>query len=620
MRMLASLLFALPAPAVAATPTASSVGTSMEGTRHTAARAFDGLLSTAWSEGAMGDGEGEWLEIRFDRPVDVASVSVWPGWLGGMNREVREYGRPRTVTLSFGVGRGEPVVKQEVMLDPGAEGPLRHDVLVEVSQARSLRITLDEVYGGGIHSDTFIAEVALNLVAGEPVSQVEAVGSWLSSDAGQRVAAAHHDRAVGLYDKIQAEQFGDRDSLQQLMDWAIDGAPHVRERARSRVPAGFRVAAIQPDETALKALLKVKDANAVSAIERAALRTTGSLSAELARRADMLAAYAEIKGGGARNIPPWGQEGFEKGALRSLGEPLPLAIDSNGGVFVADLGNHRVQRFDLDTGIVDETWGAPEADLTEIWFYKTRDFYASGAAPSTAPGGFVHPVDLSVRRGKDGDSVFVLDLGAEPGHKGSWGRITHIDPAGQIAHTQPLPFDGPISANVSGEGHIVTTKKHVIVLWANEGITYTLPDWEPSETFRLEDGAPEGAVAFGNGKLGLVYGRELVLYSTDGFRHGDVIGDSLGPGYESWGLTLDERGKLWAALDTGEIVKFKRPGKVDFRFTLGDYSFVEPRIAVLDDHVFVTTRDQILRGDALQLYAEQSTGESRENLDLGISP
>ncbi len=221
-----------------------------------------------------------------------------------------------------------------------------------------------------------------------------------------------------------------------------------------------------------------------------------------------------------------------------------------------------------------------------------------------------------MRRGKDGDSVFVLDLGAEPGHKGSWGRITHIDPAGPIAHTQPLPFDGPISANVSGEGHIVTTRKSVIVLWANEGIAYSLPGWEPGERFRLEDGSPEGAVAFRNGKLGLVYGRELVLYSTDGFRHGDIIGDSLGSGYEAWGITLDERGKLWAALDTGEIVKFKRPGEVDLRFTLGDYSFIEPRIAVIDDHVFVTTRDRILRGDALQLYAEQRSGEQRSNLEL----
>ena len=224
-------------------------------------------------------------------------------------------------------------------------------------------------------------------------------------------------------------------------------------------------------------------------------------------------------------------------------------------------------------------------------------------------------------RDKDGDSVFVLDTAvAEAGHKGSWGRVTVIGPDGKVTRTVQLPFDQPISSGVGGEGHIVVAGKSVVVVWGNEGVAYALKDWSELGRFDIEDGVPNGAVGFSNGKVGLVFGDDLVLYSVDGFRHGGLLGDSLGQGFQDWGVTLDERGKLWAVLDTGEVVKFKKPGKVDFRFVLGDYSLDVPRIAVIDDHVFVTTRDSILRGDALELHAQQSTGETRENLDLGDGP
>ncbi|MEQ1566260.1 MAG: hypothetical protein ABMA64_11530 [Myxococcota bacterium] len=581
---------------------ASSEAVSTEGVAHRASSAFDGLFTTGWAEGDTGDGAGAWIEVRFAQPIDVASVSLFPGWLGGSDREIREYGRPKLVTLSIETA-GEPVVKQERLLDPGESGPLRHDVRIDAPQAKALRVTIDEAFPGGLVSDTFIAEIAVNLIAGTPAPAVGEVVSWLDSDAGKAASASQRDAAIALFDKIHAEQFGDSDSLDQLMAWAADGAPYLRDRVTNKVPAAFRVNALQPDKTSIEALLKLRDSNAIPAIERAALRVAGPLAADLRRRAKLFDAYQELRGGGGRNIKPWGQEGFAKGALRSLGTPLDVVVDGYGGLYVADTGNNRVQRFSVDTGVVEKVWGAAEPAVTDVWFTGTRDGYASGAAPGEGDGEFVNPVDLALVPGKDGDGLLVLD---------ARGRVTHIDAAGNVAHVQKMTYEMGVS---SAEGHLVLVgKSKVAVVFGNIGAVYDLRDWSELGAFELKEGPPSGAVALPGNKLGLVYGQHLIGYSLDGFRHGDLLGDSLGGGFQDWSVTLDEKGKLWAVLDTGSVVKFKKPGKVDFAVTIGEYSLQTPRIAVYQDLVFVTESDRILHADALELLAKAESGESGSGL------
>ena len=607
------------AAAAHAGPKASSSATSNDGVAHPASHAFDGLLATAWAEGEMGEGQGSWLEVRFDRPVDVGSISIWPGWLGGVNRDLKLHGRPRNVTITFDVAGGEDVVIQEVLLDPGEEGPLRHDAAVEAPKTVGMRITVDEVYPGGIYSDMYIAEVALNLTGGAPPGPVTGVRDWMKSESGARMESDHNEKAQALIDKINTEQFGDSDSLKTLMDWAADGAPYLRRRVSSRVPAGFRINALRPDEAALNALLRLQDPNGIPAIERAALRTTGKVSTELRKRAKMFDAFADLKGG-QRNIPPWGTAGFGKGAFQTFGEPLNLAIDDYGGVWLADTANHRVQRLGVGNGLFEQAWGSPKTELTDFWFYRKRDPYPAGAAPGTSGDqAFVLPVDVEVQRGKKGDHTYVLDYAAEPDSKGPYGRITHITPDGNVAHREKLPFTNPIGPKAGGEGHLVVVGKKVIAIWANQGVEYRLPDWERGQVFSLEDGSASGAIALKGGKVGLVYGQDLVMYSTDGFRHGSVLGEALlGAGYEDWGLAYDERGKLWAVLDNGEVFKLKGLKKVDFKIRVADVPTPMPRIAAYDDHVYVTTGNRIIQGDALEMLSEQTEeAPARENLDVG---
>ncbi|MEO0605866.1 MAG: hypothetical protein AAF211_30830, partial [Myxococcota bacterium] len=435
--LLLTTLFAFQADAA---PRASSSTTDSDGRAHPASHAFDGLLSTAWAEGASGDGAGEWIEVRFAQRIDVASVSIWPGWLGGRNREIREFGRPRTVTLTFDTASGK-VETTDVILDPAEAGPLRHDVPVEAAGARSMRVTIDDPYGGGIRSDTYIAEIAVNLAAGDVPNAVGATRTWMEK--ATTSAGRHRDETIALFEKISAEQFGDQDSLDKLLDWAADGAPYMRNRVRTRVPDGFRVQALPPDEAAIQALLKLKDANAVPAIERASLRVTGKDARVLDRRAKLFEAYGDLIGGGARLVEPWGQSGFAKGALRAFGEPLNLALDPRIGVLVADVANHRVQRFAFADGRVDQVFGAQEPGLSDSWFGARRDPYAAGSAPGSEPGQFVHAIDVASRPKKQGAEVLVLDQGHTPKTKGNWGRLTHLDAEGNVLHAQALGFDRP---------------------------------------------------------------------------------------------------------------------------------------------------------------------------------
>jgi hypothetical protein len=598
----------LAAQVALAGPVASSEGVGTDGTRHTAARAFDGLFSTGWAEGDMGDGEGAWLELRFDRPIDLGSISIFPGWLAGMNREIKEYGRPKLLTVTVQTAK-EPFVKQERLLDVGYEGPMRHDVLLDVAGARSVRITLDDVYTGGLYSDTFIAEVAINLLAGPVPSSVTDLKTWMTSDAGLKAGESQRTKAIAKFDAITGADFGDRDALRDLMAWASDGAPYLRERA-SRVPAGFRLSAVEPDKTSVEALLKLKDSNAIPAIERASLRTTGKMSEDLRRRARLFDAYQEVLGGGGRNVVPWGQTGIGKGELKGLEEPLDVAVDEFGGVYIADLGNNRVVRFSATNGVVEQMWGNAVPGVAEAWFGRKRDGYASGASPGTELGQFTNPVDLALVPDRGSQGVLVLDASA---------RVTYIDPGGKFAWAKDLPAQGKLSPGVGGSGHVLYTGGKVVVLYGDEGFVYSFGNWTELHRFELKEGAPSSAVAFKDGQLGLVYQDKLILYSQDGFRLGDILGDSLGEGYQDWAVTVDEKGKLWAILDTGELVKFKKPGKVAFRVPLAKYSLPAPRISVFDDLVYVTSKDKILHADALELLEGQNSGDKASGL-LEVAP
>jgi hypothetical protein len=591
------LLTALLAPTVAAAATvkASSELKDSEGKKHTADMAFDGLLQTGWAEADVGPGAGSWVELKLDKATDVQSVSVWAGNLVQGQRSLKEFGRPKVVTVTLTTKEG-PVTQQVRLLDGATEGPQRVDVPI-AGQATAVKVTLDEVYEGGVFNDTYVAEIGLNFNGGERPSQVDTAVKWQGTDAAEKAAEKNKTQIVAWFDAISAAEFGDADTLAKIMDQAADGAPFMRDRARN-VPYGWRVLAVPPDDVAIEAIMKLKDANAIPALEMAALRVPGKDANKLREKGEMLEAYAELASGGNRNVQNWGESGWEVGALRSFKEPLNLQIDQFGDIYVADVGNHRVQRFDRQ-GKATRQWGG-EPGISNVWFGKTRKYYVAGSTPGEKAGQFSNPVDLAMVPGKKADGMVVLD---------AKGRVTRFDEEGKPVISWNLRTDDGISAGVGQEGYIEYLKgDKILVAWGRDCFLYDL-NAEELATWQIavNDGTPNGSVALRNGKVAFIFGRQLVMYSpTDGFRHGNLLGEAaeLGEGFEDWDVTLDQDGKLWAVTDRGLAVKYKKPGKVDYTVQITDYELESPRLAVYDDLVFVTDRDAILKVDALELKAK----------------
>jgi hypothetical protein len=597
---LAALALLAAAPAWANTPSASTELEDAEGEEHPAEHAFDGLLSTGWAEGESGTGDGATLSLRLSRPTDVESVSIWPGNLSMGRRSLREYGRPRTLRITLSDGR-DTTVTEEIRLQDGAKervGPQRVDVELALEGARSLEIELVDSFEGGVFNHVFISEVALNFDEGPTPDAVDRIKSYEGSSAGERARKANYDEIVGLFGKIQEAQFGDRDALAEIMDRAGDGAPYLR-RQLSRVPYGFRIQALPPDPTAIEALQKLGDSNAIPAFEMAALRTTGKVQRKYELQAEYFLAYQELQGGGDRNIPYWGQEGWEPGAFRSFGEPMGLDVDQFGDLHIADLGNHRIQRFRPE-GRHDRIWG-PEPDITNVWFDGIRPYYVAGSEPGEKPGQFVHPVDVDMIPGKEADGFAVLD---------AKGRVQLFDEQGNPTIGWTVRSNDTIRPNVGGEGYIEASKKRIVVVWGNEVFVYGL-DSEELATWKTDDGVPNGVETLKNGKLAMVFGDEVIMYSVDGFRHGTILeADDIGPGIEDWDLFLDEKKRLWVVTDTGLLAKYKRPGKPEFEpLVISEVDLISPRIAVFDSIAYVLERDRILKVDALELLKKRELAE-----------
>jgi hypothetical protein len=573
----------LSSPAFAAQPPrvkASSVQKDDAG-EHPAELAFDGLLGSAWVEGQDGAGKGAWIEIDLRANTQIDSFSIWPGNLSQGKKSYREYSRPHTISVSVdGKALGSPMrILDEVQ---------RLDIPVG-QQGRVLRVTIDEVYEGFVFTDCAVAELAVNYVEAEGAARV-ALEEYLASDEGQAARKDWLDELEGHYQAHKRAEFGAPESLAWIMDAAGDGAHWLREPVQKRVPMGSRAQALHSDKQAIDALRKLKDANSIPAFEMAQLRATGDERAWLEELVEIFYAYQELIGGGNPNVPYWGETGWSEGAMQSFGEPIPIVVDRFGSVYVADVGNNRVQRF-ADNGRPDRVWGGPP-DIADTWFGRGRDWYVSGSAPGDGPGQFHNPIAVELIPQKEMDLIAILD--AER-------RVQIFDPDGHQLIGWHLNTDREVEPALGGEGHLawLDSKGLLYAFFGSEAIAFDIHGQELLR-FDIEDGTPNDVLAY-KGKFLLVYRDAIVRYEADGFRDRIMWDmDDFDQGYEDVDLALDEEGRIWAVTDTGRAFKFKRPGKLEFQVDISEYSLEHPRFCVRDGLLHATDRDRIIVIDALQ--------------------
>ncbi len=579
----------------AATVKASSTLKNDEGTM-AAALAFDGQLKTGWAEGVPGNGDGQWLEVDLGAPTAIGSVSVWPGDVSNGEGSFKEHGRPKVIQVLVD---GTPHGGQLTVEDEVA----RLDVPVG-AKGRVVRIQIERAYEGGVFSDLYIAEVAIDFTQGGVPAKMQ---TWLGSSAGK---AAHDKYLVELenaYAAHKGNELGDRAAFAFIADAAAEGAPYVRKAAQTQAPLGYRMQAIPSDDTAREALRKLKDSNAIPALALAALRSSGARQEEIEQEMQIFEAYQAMLGGGGRNVPQWGASGYAAGAFQSMGEPLAIEVDRWGDFLVADTGNNRIEQL-TDEGRFKKQWGkAPEdpslpAALTDLWFEKGRAWYASGAQPAEEPGAFVNPIDVEIVPHGKVDWWAALD---------AKNRVQVYDENGvpQIGWT--VTTDSVARPGVGGEGYLawVAGKSQLVAIIQDEAVGYNL-EAEEVARFRITDGIPDAVEVAKNGVILCAFGADVIQYNPDGFRYGKVIGsDELGEGFEGLDITLDENGKLWALTDTGWVYKFKKPGKLELRVRGVDHTLEQPRIAVHDGFVYYTADDRIEKIDA---YQEKMDAEADE--------
>lgn len=543
--------------------------------------AFDGLLETAWLEGAKEYGVGEWIEIDLGEDKKVETISIWGGHFAGKDKW-KERGRLGQITVSVTDAAGKSWQKSVEIGDRYG----RKDVAIPQAW-KVLRITVDEAHPGTVFEETAISEIAFDF--GKPVDPLwkEAMDKAIAKNKAWKEAAAKTtELRDGAYTKAKANEEYSA-SFDVLASLALRGPSYLVEAVGKHVPPGFRLQHLQPDLDAIDKIVRLKDGNAVQVFEMAAAGSTDAeLREDLYYQVKRLDAYNELRKPSRKTVPNWGSTGLEQGALFGKGEPLSFDVDSSGNLWVADTGNNRLQRFTA-AGTVDKVICAGTKDIVERWFGDEDEPYASGCKSGTENGQFEQPLFVTVG---NYDIVAVVDatmrvqtFDVDGNFKAAWKIETDWAPKAGRGNATPI-------IRWLGDDFYVIIKNEVFV-YSNAGAL--------KKRYPLEGGDVQSAVIAAGGKLLVrhVGTRDIVEYNpADGFRQG-LWSKSGVPddGSEDWDLATDAKDNVYVVTDAGKVYKWNKRGKFLAEFQAFENGRDMPRIAVNGPVIYVSARDEIAR-------------------------
>lgn len=552
----------------------------------------DGSLSTSFATKKTDD---VWLQLRLDKKTDIKTLSIWPGDVSNGERSYREKSRPKMIRIFIdGEQVGEPRRIQDRFK--------RFDFDVN-KKGTTIKIVVDEFFNGVVFSDVYISEIAVNFSDRSTAARYD---KWLGSKAANRAQAKHEEKISEKFETIKKSEFGDKDAFSFLCMAAAEGPAYQRKKLPLYVSEGYRVQAQDSSQRARKALRLLKDANAVSCLQRAALRVGGKTFFKRWSNVEYYLALADLTGGPNYSVGAWGGSGWSKGELQGFGEPLPLEVDPYGMVWVADTGNNRVQLFD-ENGRSKKIFGEDKPSIVDNWFDKGRAWYVSGSPAQAKANAFINPVDLVlIPQKKEVFSFATLDAN---------GRIQLFNEKGEPTLSWNAEYNFPARPKNGGTAYLtyLKKKKALCAIIQDSGSCYKL-NAEQISKFDITDGVPTSVESLPNGKMLFSYSDKVVLYSFDGFRHKVVMDKSiLGTSFEMMDMTLDENKKLWVLTDYGDLFKFKRPGKVDFKIRITDIPMRNPRIGVQDDMLYLLVEDKIRVFDIRQALVDEEEAKKEKS-------
>ncbi|MBW3539101.1 MAG: hypothetical protein KY476_02415 [Planctomycetes bacterium] len=202
-----------------------------------------------------------------------------------------------------------------------------------------------------------------------------------------------------------------------------------------------------------------------------------------------------------------GQRGFSRdggpAVKAELSSPHSIAFDGEGRLYICDIGNHRIRRVDLETGVIHTFAGTGERK-------PTPDGARIAGTPLNGPRALDfdgrHSLYLALR---EGNAVYRLDLKA--------GTLHHLARTGEKGYTgdggpaREARLSGPkgIAVGPEGDVYIADTESHTIrVIRLKSGTIETLVgdgtegDGPPGDPHRCRLARPHGVFV---DKTGAVY-------------------------------------------------------------------------------------------------------------------
>jgi len=210
-----------------------------------------------------------------------------------------------------------------------------------------------------------------------------------------------------------------------------------------------------------------------------------------------------------------GEEGFSgdggPAAQARLKVPHGIVLDGTGGLFIADIGNNRIRRVDLQTGTIETFAGTGQPGMVR-----------SGARADESP--LPGPRALATREGalwvvlREGHAVWRIDLKTRVlQHFGGTGKAGYTGDGGPA---REATFNGPkgLAVDARGRLYIVDSENDCVrVLDSSTGLVETIAGRGKARRFSGDDGPARQAEL--SQPHGICLDREGTVYIGDTLNH-----------------------------------------------------------------------------------------------------
>jgi streptogramin lyase len=224
----------------------------------------------------------------------------------------------------------------------------------------------------------------------------------------------------------------------------------------------------------------------------------------------------DAKTGLISTVAGTGKQGFHGDggpATKALfSSPHSIALDADGNLYIADIGNHRIRRVDAQTGIVETIAGSGERKL------PADGQQAKGNAMLGPRALFLEGRTMWIAL-REGHSVWKLDLGS--------GLLAHVAGsgtrgfAGDGGPAKDALFDGPkgIAVGPDGNVYVMDTENHAVrKIDLARGSVTTLAGMGPRRAGGPGDGGPATQATL-NRPHGICVGPDGAIYIGDTLNH-----------------------------------------------------------------------------------------------------